>query len=93
VTPIVDDFIAWVVGAIAQAGLDALTTKTLGTDQERALRKTAKFAIQSTAQELSQGDEDRATKLAAEITKVFAAPGPALPAAGQGTVLERMQRR
>jgi hypothetical protein len=37
VTPIVGDFIAWVVGAIAQAGLDALTTKTLGTDQERAL--------------------------------------------------------
>ena len=88
---VVGDFVAWAVGAIAQAGLDALTTKTLGTDQDRALRKAAKVAIQGTARELTQGDEDRAAKLAAEITKVFAAPGPDLPITGQGTVLETLQ--
>jgi tetratricopeptide (TPR) repeat protein len=88
---VVGDFVAWAVGAIAQAGLGALTTKMLGTEQDRALRKAAKVAIQATARELTQGDENRSAKLEAQITKVFAAPGPDLPTTGQGTVLETLQ--
>ena len=47
-----DDFGAWLVGLIADAGRKKLTTWILGSDQERALRLAATAAIQDTSAQL-----------------------------------------
>jgi hypothetical protein len=55
-----DDFGAWLVGLLADAGRRRLTTWVLGTEQERALRQAATAAVGLTAAELAPGGGDQA---------------------------------
>ena len=88
---VVDDFGAWLVRALADAGLKKLTTLVLGSDQERALRQAARTAVQQTVDELSPADDERAEQLAMRIGKAFKKPMPDAPLAVQATLLETLQ--
>jgi hypothetical protein len=72
-----DDFGAWLIGALADAGRKKLVTLVLGTDQERTLRAAAAAAIERTAAELRPDDEQGAGQLAMVVSEVFAEPLPA----------------
>jgi tetratricopeptide (TPR) repeat protein len=87
---VADDFAAWLIGALADAGRKKLVTLVLGSDQERALRAAATAAVARTAAELCPGDEQRAGQLAMVVSEVFADPLPADPLAGQKSLLEAL---
>lgn len=88
---VVDDLGAWLVALLADAGRKRLTTVILGSDQERALRRAAKAAAESTAGELCPGDDERAGQLMMVIGEVFRTPAPDIAVTGQVTVLEALQ--
>jgi hypothetical protein len=79
-----DDVGAWLVAVLGDAGRRKVTEFVLGSDQERALGRVAKAALQAMAREASGGDEAQAQNLALVVGEVFAAavPGAALVAAG-----------
>jgi tetratricopeptide (TPR) repeat protein len=85
-----DDFGAWLIGALADAGRKKLVTLVLGSDQERALQAAATAAVERTAAELRTGDQDGARQLAMVVSEVFAEPVPAQSLAGQQTLLEAL---
>ena len=84
---VADDFAAWLVETLADAGRKKLAALILGTDQQRALRKAATAAVQRTAAELRPGDE---ADLAMVVSEVFAEPVPAAPLDGHQTLLEAL---
>lgn len=86
-----DDFAAWLVGLLADAGRKKLTSMILGDDQERALRSAAAAAVQRTADEMRPGDELRAGQLAMVVSEVFTTPGSVASLAGDTTVLEALR--
>ena len=88
---VVDDFAAWLVGLLADAGRQKLTTLVLGDAQQRALRQAAIAAVRDTAGELSPSDGQRAGQIAMVISEVFAAPVPGAPLAGVATLVEGLQ--
>ena len=51
----------WLVGRLADAGRKKLTELVLGSEQERALRRTADAAVWATAQEMSPSGGCEAT--------------------------------
>ena len=88
---VADDLAAWLISVFADAGRKKLTTLVLGSEQERALRLAATAAVQRTAAELRPGDDERAEQLAMVVSEVFRMPLPAVPLAGNATVLEALQ--
>lgn len=82
---------AWLVGLLADAGRERLTTRVLGDDQERALRQAATTAVKLTAAELRPDDDEQAEQLAMVVSEVFRTTVPGAPPAGQATVLEALQ--
>jgi hypothetical protein len=87
---VADDFAAWLVERLADAGRRRLTSLLLGDEFERALRVAATAAIDVVAAELSPGSSERAEHLARVISEVFAVSPPD-PAATGETVLETVQ--
>ena len=85
-----DDFGAWLVAILADAGRKRLTTVVLGSDQERALRGAAKVAVQLTASEL-RPDGGGAEELAMVVSEVFTTSAPGFPTTGRATLLEALQ--
>ncbi len=88
---VVDDLAAWLIGLLADAGRNKLTTLVLGDAQERALQQAASAAVQDTAGELSPSDSQRAGQIAMVISEVFRAPVPDAPLAGVATLAEGLQ--
>lgn len=88
---IADDFAAWLVGLLADAGHKKLTSLILGSDQERALRSAATAAVRRTADELRPTDAQQADQLAMVISEVFNTLETAVPLADDVTVLEALQ--
>jgi tetratricopeptide (TPR) repeat protein len=88
---VADDFAAWLVGVLADAGRRKLTTVILGDDQGRALRAAATAATLAAAAELCPGDPDRAEQLAMVVSEVFRTPVPGVPSASDATVLEALR--
>jgi hypothetical protein len=84
-----DDFAAWLVAQLADAGRRKLTGLVLGDEFDRALGRAATAAITATARDLRGDDAAEAEFLAAALSEIFAAPVPA--ARGRGTVLEALQ--
>jgi tetratricopeptide (TPR) repeat protein len=71
---VADDFAAWCVEQLADAGRRRLVTLIRGTDQEKALREAARVAVQRTAEQLRPGIEGSAEELAMVIGQVFGEP-------------------
>ena len=88
---VVDDFAAWLLGLLADAGRKKLTTLVLGDAQQRALRQAAIIAVQDTAGELSPADGQRAWQIAMVISEVFRVQGPDAPLTGAATLVEGLQ--
>ena len=90
---VVDDFGAWVIGVLADAGWRRLTSWVLGTEQERALGEAAQAAVAGAAQELRPEGGTRAEHLAMVIGQVFSEPMPDEPSVVQATLLEMLHAR
>jgi hypothetical protein len=88
---IADDLAAWLVGLVADAGRKRLIELVLGSDQERELERTATVAVQLTTTELWPSDEEHAGQAAIVVSQVFGGVDPAVPTAGQMTLLEALQ--
>jgi hypothetical protein len=70
-----DDFTAWLVAIMADAGRRKLSQVFNGTDEQgKALRSAAAAAIKATACELRPGDEMAAENLARVIDELFKVP-------------------
>jgi hypothetical protein len=85
---VVDDFVAWLVSLLADAGRRRLTDWVLGTQQDRALGEAATAAVLASAAELRPDDDERANFLAAVLNQVFKVSVPRSP---QLTLLEELQ--
>jgi hypothetical protein len=88
---VADDLGAWLVGLLADAGRKKLTVLVLGSDQERALRRTATAAVRETADEMSPSGSGQAGQLAVVISEVFHEPIPAARPSGLVPLLEGLQ--
>jgi len=87
---VADDFGAWLVGLLADAGRKKLTVLVLGSDQQRALRKAAADAVKVTAAGMNLSAE-QAGRLAVVIREAFCKPVQDVPLAGSVTMLEALQ--
>jgi len=88
---VVDDFAAWLIGLLADAGRKKLTTLVLGSDQQRELQQAAAIAIRNTAGELSPSDGQRAEQIAMVVDEVFRAPVTDAPLTGTATLTEGLR--
>ena len=88
---VADDFGAWLVALLADAGRKKLTTLVLGSEQERALGRAATAAVQRTAAQLASSDGQQAEQLAMVIGEVFGGPASASGLAGQVTLLQALE--
>jgi hypothetical protein len=87
---VADDFAAWLVGLLADAGRKKLTTLVLGSDHERALRQAAEAAVQITADQLARSGGE-AEQLAMVVGEVFRESAPEAMVTPQATLLEALQ--
>jgi hypothetical protein len=88
---VVDDFLGWLVGLLADAGRRKLTALILGPEQERELRKAIATAVRRVASELCSDSEARAEELAMVISQVFAESPLAPSREASSTLLETLQ--
>jgi tetratricopeptide (TPR) repeat protein len=87
---VADDLGAWLIGLLADGSRKRLTDVMLGSDQQRALRRAARTAIQLTAKEL-RPDGEGSDQLAMVVSEIFSASVPDVPVTGQTTLLEALQ--
>ena len=87
---VVDDLVAWLIGRLADAGYQKLTTLVRGSPQERALKQAVKSAVQATADEISPIDNEQAGQLAQLISGAFSKPLPATLLPRKLTRLEQL---
>ena len=88
---VADDFGAWLVALLADAGRKKLTTLVLGSEQERALGRAATAAVQLTAAQLASSDGQQAEQLAMVVGEVFGEPASGTALAGRATLLEALE--
>lgn len=88
---VADDFAAWLIGLLADAGRKKLTTVVLGTEQERMLRSAATAAVRLTAEELHSGNDEQTGHVALVISQVFSMPVLDTRLSGQATLLQALQ--
>jgi hypothetical protein len=67
----VDDLVSWLVGQLADAGYQKVSTRLFGSEQDRALKKAVTAAVLATAAEFSPSDEEEVGRLAARISGAF----------------------
>jgi hypothetical protein len=85
---VADDFGAWLVALLADAGRRKRTALVLGSEQERALQKALRAAVELTTGELDRSGGGRGRQLAMVINEVFGDPVPGGLLTGRGTLLE-----
>lgn len=89
---VADDLAAWLVGALADAGLKRLSTWVRGSDLDRALREAATAAVQLTAEELCPDGGEPAEKLTSLVNRAFVkALVPSALMEGHATLREALQ--
>ena len=88
---VVDDLVGWLVGRLADAGYQKLTTLLRGSDQARALKQAVTAAVQATADEIGPSDEEEAEQVAEQINKAFRHRDPVPLPPGRPTLLEALQ--
>lgn len=88
---VADDFAAWLIGTLAEAGRKRLVTWARGSDQERALKQAADAALHAAVTAvLPEGDEG-AEQLTLVVKQVFNATAPGARLDGFATLLEALQ--
>jgi hypothetical protein len=87
---VVDDLVGWLVGRVADAGYQKLTTWLRGSDQARALKQAVTAAVQGTVGELGLSG-GQADLVAEQINNAFRRRDPVPLPPGQLTVLEALQ--
>ena len=87
---VVDDLVGWLVGRVADAGYQKLTTLLRGSDQVRALKQAVTAAVKGMVGELGffGGEADL---VAGQINRAFGRRDPVPLPPGQLTVLEALQ--
>jgi hypothetical protein len=88
---VVDDLVSWLVGRLADAGYQKVSTRLLGSEQDRALKQAVRGAVQATAAETSPSDEKQADQLADLISGAFGKRVPIRLPPGQLTRLEALR--
>jgi hypothetical protein len=88
---VVDDLLGWLVGRLADAGYQKLTTLLRGSDQARALKEAVTAAVQATVREIGLSDREGAERVAEQINKAFRRRDPVPLPPGQPTLLEALQ--
>jgi hypothetical protein len=88
---VVDDLVGWLVGRLADAGYQKLTTLLRGSDQARALNQAVTAAVQATVGEIGPAGGEEADRVAEQINKAFRRRDPVPLPSGQPTVLEALQ--
>jgi hypothetical protein len=81
-------FAQWLLEQLADAGRKRLVEFLLGDEQERAVRRAAAMAIESTAEGFYPGADPQAEHLAMAIDQVFGDPVPLGPTVERVTLLE-----
>jgi tetratricopeptide (TPR) repeat protein len=88
---VVDDLVAWLIGALADEGLTQLTNLTFGDPLARALSAAIRRAVGTTTTELCPDDNERADDLGDLINKRFKKRKLHLPLGGHDTILEALR--
>jgi hypothetical protein len=88
---VVDDLVGWLIGRLADAGYQKLTTLLRGSDQARALKQAVAAAVQATVGEIGPSGGEEAEWVAEQITKAFRRREPVPLSPGQPTLLEALQ--
>ena len=88
---VVDNLVSWLIGRLADAGYQKLSTWLHGSDQARALKGAVAAAVQATVDELGPSDGDEANRVAEQINKAFRRRDPVPLPTGQPTLLEALQ--
>lgn len=85
---VVDDLVGWLVGRLADAGYNRLSTRLRGSEQDRALKRAVTVAVEATAADISRFDDKQAADFAARISGAF---GKRVPAALLPAGLTRLE--
>lgn len=88
---VVDDLVSWLVGRLADAGYQKVSTRLRGSEQDRALKQAVMGAVQATAAEISPSDEEQGGQLADLISRAFGERVRIRPPPGQLTCLEALR--
>ena len=88
---VVDDLVGWLIGRLADAGYQKLSTLLRGSDQDRALKAAVTAAVQATVGEIGPFDREEAERVAEQINKAFRRREPVPLPPGQPTLLEALQ--
>jgi glycine cleavage system regulatory protein/spore maturation protein SpmB len=88
---VVDDLVGWLIGRLADAGYQKLSTRLRGSDQARALKEAVTAAVEATVGEIGPSDGEKAERVAGQINKAFRRREPIPLPPGQPTLLEALQ--
>ena len=88
---VVDDLAGWLIGRLADAGYQQLTTLLRGSDQARALKAAVTAAVQATVAQIGPSGGEEADRIAEHINKAFRRREPVPLPPGQPTLLEALQ--
>ena len=88
---VVDDLVGWLVGRLADAGYQRLSTLLRGSEQARALKAAVTAAVQATVGEIGPADGEEAERAAEQINKAFRRREPVPLPPGQPTLLAALQ--
>ena len=87
---VVDDLVDWLVGKLADAGYQRVSTRLFGSEQDRALKQAVMAAVQSTAAEASPSGQ-QAGQLAERIGDAFGKRVPVRLPQGQLSRLDALR--
>ena len=88
---VVDDLVGWLVGRLADAGYQKVSTRLRGSEQDRVLSQAVAVAVQAVVGEISPSDEQRADQLAARISGAFGKRVPVRLPPGRLSRLEALR--
>jgi hypothetical protein len=86
-----DNLVGWLIGRLLDAGYKKLSTRLLGTDQNRALKEALTAAVETTVREIGPSNEEEVERVARRIDKAFHRREPVRQLPGELSQLEALQ--